>query len=641
MPRRLPATFADYLVVGISPALIMLLVGSLMFFLIEVFYQGQYEARLLFVMAMFVMAIVCVARISMEEGTGYAALFGLPLAVVVGIALIRFVNFSGPLAPVSALVNWGLMALVWWAAHKLTWDCTLIDDTQDASGAGLLSQMGLDQEGTTDVAAAQGQPEAAATPLDWWRSWLEADRRPHPPGMWVVYFSLAALPLYGIGGWFVPEGDLETRRRCFWLMVVYVGSGMLLLLSTSFLGLRRYLRQRHLEMPVEMAASWVGFGLAIVVAMLLLAALLPRPSPEYSIAHLVDVKSIERQASRIAFGPDGAKRSEGEPSSSAAKPQDGQAGEHPGESGSDDKAKGQSGSGDSQQGSSQQGETDSSNRQSQEASSQGSQDSSAGQPSSESSGSEKTDGRSQSKAESSSNSSEQQGQQRADSTREADESSPRDDASQADDAGQREQAAESQPQATRQSSSGMIEQLVQSLGGLLKILFYLVLGLVAAVMAWRYRAELWAAWQKLLAELRDLWARWFGSRAATASGATPPPPPSPGFSQFSDPFASGMASRWSLAELVRYTFAALEAFGREQGCPRAGGQTPLEYAAAIGRLDHNLAGDVRHLAELYSQLAFAPRVGTPLAIDPLRSLWLRMTSSRPAAYGSSGSSLTP
>ena len=34
-------TVADYLAVAVSPALIMVLVGSLCFFLIEVFYRGQ------------------------------------------------------------------------------------------------------------------------------------------------------------------------------------------------------------------------------------------------------------------------------------------------------------------------------------------------------------------------------------------------------------------------------------------------------------------------------------------------------------------------------------------------------------------------------------------------------------------------
>jgi hypothetical protein len=43
MSRRLPQTPADFLVIGVSPALITLLVGSLVFFLAEVFYQGGYR----------------------------------------------------------------------------------------------------------------------------------------------------------------------------------------------------------------------------------------------------------------------------------------------------------------------------------------------------------------------------------------------------------------------------------------------------------------------------------------------------------------------------------------------------------------------------------------------------------------------
>src|SRR3954453_6404529 len=137
MARRSPETLADYLVVAIAPALIMLLVGSLMWFLVEVFYQGEFKWRLLWVMAMFVMGIVSVARISMESGMERASLFGGPFAAVIALAVMKF-------ASDGLIIAGPLMILVWWAAHKLTWDCTLTDDTQDASGQGLLQQMGLD-----------------------------------------------------------------------------------------------------------------------------------------------------------------------------------------------------------------------------------------------------------------------------------------------------------------------------------------------------------------------------------------------------------------------------------------------------------------------------------------------------------------
>ena len=40
-----------------------------------------------------------------------------------------------------------LLGLIWWATNKLTWDCTVIEDDQDASGEGLLQATKLDPAG--------------------------------------------------------------------------------------------------------------------------------------------------------------------------------------------------------------------------------------------------------------------------------------------------------------------------------------------------------------------------------------------------------------------------------------------------------------------------------------------------------------
>ena len=131
--------------------------------------------------------------------------------------------------------------------------------------------------------------------------------------MWVVYFSLAALPLFGIGGWFVPAADPARRSLVFGLLVIYVASGMGLLLATSFLGLRRYLRQRKLEMPLEMTSTWILVGIAMIFATLIVAAILPRPSREYSLSQLpFTVTSAVRRASRFAMGKEGTKDDSGE-----------------------------------------------------------------------------------------------------------------------------------------------------------------------------------------------------------------------------------------------------------------------------------------------------------------------------------------
>jgi hypothetical protein len=279
---RLRMTNADYVAIAVSPALVMALVGSLVFFLIEVLYVGGYSLRLNYVFALFVFATVLITRIAIEFGAERAAMYSLPLGILTFLALQRFVAHSSPF---SWLINLALLGVVWWCAHKLTWDCTLIDDNEDASGEGLLGQVGLDEGGQGERAvASDNELLADAEPAPWWRRFLREKKGPHTPGVWVLYFSLAALPLFGIGQWWIPAADVGRRRYAFALLAVYVAAALSLLVTTSFLGLRRYLRQRRVEMPGPMAATWVSLGAVLIVLVMFAAALIPRPAAEYALS---------------------------------------------------------------------------------------------------------------------------------------------------------------------------------------------------------------------------------------------------------------------------------------------------------------------------------------------------------------------
>jgi hypothetical protein len=694
MARRSPETLVDWLVVGIAPFLIMMLVGSLVFYLVEVFYLGDYQARLLFVMAMFVMAIVCIARISMEEGAAYATLYAIPLAAVVALALGTFVEVRGPLAALGPTLNWLLMAIVWWSAHKLTWDCTLIEGGRDFTGQGLMQTTGLDRflaprdprvgqvvepEATKPVEPdLSGTTTAAASPakdhLPIWKWWEYNNQRPHAPGVWVVYYSIASLPLFGLAQWFVPADNLELRRRTFWLLVIYVAAALSLLLSTSFLSLRRYLRQRKLEMPLEMAGVWLTGGAIMVVAVLILASLLPRPIPEYSITHLApDIRAPKLDASRWGWGQEGAKAkpdsaqtaTKGEPASQTKQsspdgqgsPQQSPDGKPGGQQGSGKQASGKQGNqaggqnkgqGGSQNQSGQQGKSgeqkgsgqgSSSGQQNQAGNQKGSQpqnsNHSAEQKSAESKSGESKSGDSKS-GDSKSGDSKSGAQPRGNPPNQQQPSNQGQPASsqQAEPPNQQKASEPSEPPrsesppppaSTRPSISSAIGQFFAYFMHLLKWIFYLLVLAAIVYFAWQHRERLHAAWLQLLKELRDLWERLFG-RATTAAAeqavvAAAPPPKR--FADFADPFSSGMAARWTLAQLVRYTFEALEARGRERSCPRQVDQTPLEYAALVGQTEPALAGEFRWLADLYSQLAFAGVQQSPQAAGQLRHLWQR------------------
>jgi len=296
-------TLADYMVIGISPVLIMLLVGSLSFFLIQVFYRGEAVGSVRWVVFWFVMAVVLVSRIGIEEGAGHAAVYGLALAAATWLYLMQIhpAYFLGVV----------LLGTVWWCAHKLTWDCTLIDDDVDASGSGLLQSAREGRKFKPEETPSElvGKKAAAI-------SGFKNDRKrraaiPRPPGLWVVYFSLVALPLFGIGQMLLPGGDTDSRRAGFAFLFVYMAAAVGLLLTTSFLGLRRYLRQRHLKMPGIIAFGWLKFGAGVAGLVLATALLLPRPGVNdtwQTLRYQVDYQLHRASAYAARINPHGAGR---------------------------------------------------------------------------------------------------------------------------------------------------------------------------------------------------------------------------------------------------------------------------------------------------------------------------------------------
>jgi hypothetical protein len=297
-PIKPTKTVADYLVIGVSPALVMLLVGSLCFFLIEVFFRGEAIGSVRWVMFWFVLAVVLVSRIGIEQGTGHAAVYGLALAAATWLYLVR-------IHP-AFILGMILLAVVWWCAHKLTWDCTLIEDDEDASGSGLLQTVGQWQKlKSKEPAPAENKPPSIRSPKTKSKPKKTA---PHPPGQWVVYFSLAALPLFGIGQVLLPRDDPAARHQGFTYLFFYVAAAMGLLLTTSFLGLRRYLRQRFLPMPPAIAFGWVRFGVTVGAFILIAALLLPRPGANdawQTLRYQVDYRLHQASDYALRFGPHG------------------------------------------------------------------------------------------------------------------------------------------------------------------------------------------------------------------------------------------------------------------------------------------------------------------------------------------------
>jgi len=688
--------------------LIMALVGSLVFFLAKAFGHSEHPARLNFICFMFVMASVCIGRISIEEGGGRATMFALPLAAVTVLAVWQFVEFTGPLASFGALAGVALVALIMWSSYKLTWDCTVVEDWQQSSNEGILQSMGLDEPpseiqqtarhgraGEESRAMSAGDVErSSADPSEragrkrmvyWWDVLLGRAKPPKVPGRWVVYFSLAAIPLYGIGQMAIPAADQAGRRYAFLLLCVYVASGLALLVTTSFLGVRRYLRQRRVEMPASITRAWLITGGVLIVALMFAAWLLPRPGgSEYSVIDLAPFEKKPRQASPYAVGSDGV---QGKGQSSSSQSNDGNADQssgsgaqkggsegRSGSSGSKTDSSGKSGgnagqnsqgqpnsggsSGDrsnsqsggkqgnsgpsdnsGQSGSNQSGTNDKNGNTTGGNRAQGEQGSDQRGNDQNSGGSQRTNGQSNGSPQSSGSqrSSGQQpsgnGQQRTDGQGSRNNQSP----NQSSSGKERNSTSSSQSPRNSWSPGQMFSGIAPWLAVAIKWLFYLVLLAIAVYAAWRWRAglkrelsKLWAEFKKLLAELRSLWARLWNREKPEPSAATtehsPGHSPSRPFASFANPFASGAAASLSPEELVQYSFEALEAWGRENDCPRSPEQTPYEYSTLIARRERSLSGAARDLAEVYSHTAYAGASLVPASADRLRRFWEKLTS---------------
>src|SRR5437899_11629184 len=82
-------TLADYVTIALSPLLIMALVGSLVFFLLEILYVGQYSGRLQWTLFFFVFAMVLIARIALVQRIDDAGVYGFALGAVVVLGKLR------------------------------------------------------------------------------------------------------------------------------------------------------------------------------------------------------------------------------------------------------------------------------------------------------------------------------------------------------------------------------------------------------------------------------------------------------------------------------------------------------------------------------------------------------------------------
>ena len=596
MPRKPQKTIIDYMAILISPVLIMLLVGSIVYFILEVGYDGRWDTRLKWVMFWFVISSVLIGRIAIERSSALAGFYALGLATAVGLWTNKFMG-TVPLV-------WCLLAFIWWFTHMMTKDCTLIEETEDSSGEGLLQASGIEKPKEEEQPeGSDGLPKRPPKPPPLWSKFLpnfgKKKGKPHAPGKWLVWFSLLALPAFGIGHALLDENKPDSVNYGFYLLCAYIVAALCLLMTTSFLGLRRYLRQRFLRMPLSVTGLWMTMGACIAGFILLLALLLPRPNASYDVTAFVDqIADQVQKASDRAFTEDGVddetkknfKETKENVESDRGKKEKTTGGKKQGKEGSfEQNAKPGEKDGQGNENSAGDSKDKKADLAAKESKSRTMQEN---QPKSKRGGDEF-------------NATERKGNEKSEKGK---------DSKLAEEGKMEEENPKESMQSPEWISTGV------------KVAFYLIIGGVVLFFFIKHHKAILAGLKKFWEDLLAMFGKKKKDpKAKPAEPAADEPivPPKP-FRKFQNPFVTGMVKREAPEEVINYSYRAMEAWAFEQDLPRQANETPNEFGDWLGENSADLAEYAPQMAQIYSTVAYTDEDAPEDANEVMRELWSRM-----------------
>ena len=622
MNTRRSKTAIDYIIIGLNPTLIVLMIASLVYFLTLCFYHGRHVNQINWILLLFTVAAVGIARIAIEQGREHATIFAIALGGATVVSTARFVGEGMPMVIV-------LLILIWYLADRITIDCTLIDEQQDASGEGLL-QGGLfgaaKQSGAVDV-SLDGTTGVDATP---------AQKRTHRPGIWILYLALAAIPLYGLGQLLLPDSDV-AHRRALVSLAVYLASSLLLLVTTSFLGMRRYLRQRGVDMPVGISINWLGLGAVLVTGLLAICFFLPLPGQMLASIDGVSITlSDDLKASRWGWGDDGvdsdqedvAEASDGEDTSRSKRP----GGKKPSqEQGSEGTAPGGK-KGDQGQGSGKQSEKGKSSGGDQKGEGKGQSKEKGDKAQKKSDTGEPKPGEKPQK-DGGGKKDEPQDETTSDSKQSADDGDNDDQERSSEEQSAEQQSAEQQSADKEGGSASesppppvsepwQMPDIFSKLGSLMKYLVFAGLAGVVFYYAMSHWDQLMRWWREFL----GTWNRPEQPSTETVTDTSDEPMPQRPFSSYRNPLDD---SSISMNQVVVTTFAALGAWARENDCGRQADTTPSEFSQQLAREYPENADEICATCELYNDSVYGGAAIPNSRRKVLVDLWSFMLQPRP------------
>ncbi len=316
-------TLTDTLLSFINPFLILVLVGSVVFFLLDVryIYTAVNDSNLRIVAFSLVLGIVAVNRIFATESIEDGVMYGFGLGLVISLYVMVSTSMYGTGSVIYNLVtgnnflafltNMGVVIFLWWLTNRITYECC-IDENLSAAEIGITTSISKAVEKsrehktkkitTTRESDLFYELEAVDPTQLKFKDPSTKDITFNiigfgeqlskiPAGISILFFSIPVMGIFSFGLRILVNGGQKIVNGGWFYLVLYVFSATLLLVMTSLGGLREYYKMRKISVPSLLGITWVLAGIFIIFIAMVCSVYLPLPElpkPFYVAEHKPD-----------------------------------------------------------------------------------------------------------------------------------------------------------------------------------------------------------------------------------------------------------------------------------------------------------------------------------------------------------------
>lgn len=261
-----------FIEIVVVPLCLWGLISTLVLHLIEVrsvFIAGA-ENKLRLATLAFALGVILIQILSKSQGPSIARAYSVAIGVAMtSFALYVAVKFRLPVPwPIVFVVNVILFGVLAWAGWKLSAACSIDSEAEVATAgeSGILPEVRI-------LNRRKREKEDEESREELWKERLPARH----PGRVILYFSLFALPAFGLGIYIFDMKSMAGLRLGA-LLFGYLWCALALLFLSSLGQVRAYFEKRKVSLPEEIGLTWLSLGFFAVTAVLLLAYFLPQPA---------------------------------------------------------------------------------------------------------------------------------------------------------------------------------------------------------------------------------------------------------------------------------------------------------------------------------------------------------------------------